>query len=196
MITAQELLRIMPHVDANKWIGPLINTMFEFYINSPRRQAAFLAQFAHESGEFRFLKELSPGTQYEDRVDLGNISQGDGVKYKGRGIAQITGRKNYGNCGKALGLNLLEKPELLEEPENAMRSAGWFWTVGAGLNLGYRAKQAGVPVGVNLNDLADAEDFEKITLAINGGLNGQEDRLAYWNKAKAVLYVDQTTETA
>ena len=186
----------MPHVDANKWIGPLINTLFEFDVISPRRQAAFLAQFAHESGEFRFLKELSPGTQYEDRTDLGNISKGDGAKFKGRGIAQITGRKNYGNCGNALGLNLLENPELLEEPENAMRSAGWFWTVGAGLNLGYRAKQSGVPVGVNLNDLADAEDFDKITLAINGGLNGQADRLAYWNKAKAVLYVDPTTETA
>ena len=188
MITAEQLRRIMPRVDAGRWLDPLINTLFEFDILTPKRQAAFLAQFAHESNEFNWLEERGTGEQYEGRVDLGNIHAGDGVKYKGHGIPQVTGRTNHLNCGKALGLDLVAMPELLLKPEYAMRAAGWFWTVGAGMNLGRAAKAAGIPAGVDLNDLADAEAFEKITLAINGGLNGQTERLAYWARAKSVLY--------
>ncbi len=188
MITREQLLAIMPRVDAVRWLDPLINTLFEFDILAPKREAAFLAQFAHESNEFNWLEERSTGEQYEGRVDLGNIHPGDGVKYKGHGIPQITGLTNHLNCGKALGLDLVAMPELLLKTETAMRAAGWFWTVGAGLNLGRAAKAARIPVGVNLNDLADAEDFDMITLAINGGYNGHAERRAYWEKAKAILY--------
>lgn len=188
MITRQQLQIIMPRVNADRWLDPLIRTMFEFEIIDPKRQAAFLAQIAHESGECRFVQEMATGKGYEGRFDLGNTEPGDGPRFKGRGLIQTTGRKNYHNTGKALGADLIAHPERLEEPELAARSAGWFWTVGAGMNLSAFARSGGVPDGVNLNDLADLEDFKRITMAINGGLNGYDERLAYWNRAKNALY--------
>lgn len=102
-------------------------------------------------------------------MDLGNTQAGDGSKYRGRGLIQITGRANYAACGESLGLNLITHPELLELPEYAAMSAAWFW------------KQNG------LNDLADRDQFNTITRRINGGLNGLQDRLDIWSRARAVL---------
>lgn len=184
-ITLEQLAQICPstpHARLELFVEPLNATFTEFEIDTTERQAAFLAQVAHESAGFKALRELASGDAYEPpsrlAAHLGNTEPGDGRRFKGRGLVQVTGRKNYGFCAVALELPLLEQPELLEEPLNACRSAGWFWTTGAGMNLGSAARAHGIPIGVNLNDIADAGDFEGITLAINGGLNGQDDRVA------------------
>ena len=149
---------------------PLLDITFDkFQINTPLRICHFLAQVGHESGQFRYLKELASGEAYEGRLDLGNTSLGDGVLYKGRGLIQITGKHNYVLCGLALDLPLLEKPELLEEPLNSCLSAGWFWN------------------NKNLNSLADVDDLLKITKLINGGYNGLEDREKLLSRAKGVF---------
>lgn len=177
MITKEQLKAIIPNAGSRVgvFIGPLNEAMDEFQINTPERIAAFLAQIAHESGSLRYTCELASGRAYEGRADLGNTDQGDGMRFKGRGLIQITGRANYASCSLALygdkGL-LLRTPALLETPEPACRSAGWFW------------KSHG------LNELADAGEFEKITRRINGGLNGQPERLDFYNVAKLVLEID------
>lgn len=153
-----------PHLEA---------AMEEFEINTVPRQAAFLAQIGHESGGLHYTKEIWGPTptqeRYEGRADLGNTQPGDGSKFRGRGLIQMTGRANYDKVGDALGLPLIDHPELLETPANAARSAAWFWQ------------------SHGLNELADAGEFERITRRINGGLNGQEDRLALWDRAQEVL---------
>lgn len=177
------------------FLDPLNETFEEFAIDSLERQAAFLAQVAHESNGFLWMREIwgpTPAQKaYEapsrKALELGNTQIGDGFRFRGRGLIQITGRANYAACGVALGLALEETPELLEEPPAATRSAGWFWTVGAGFRLSAAAKYHGIPVGVNLNELADRGDFKGITLAINGGLNGQDNRLALWQDARGAL---------
>jgi putative chitinase len=143
----------------------LERTFEEFQINTPQRLRMFLAQIGHESGQLRYTEELASGRAYEGRHDLGNVSSGDGVRYKGRGLIQITGRHNYAACGAGLGLALLDTPELLEEPENACRSAGWYWN------------------SRNLNSLADKGMFKTITRRINGGLNGYADRYKLYERA-------------
>jgi len=170
-MTNDELVEIMPYAfeRAAKFVDPLNATMAEFDITTPLRQAAFVAQIGHESGQFRYVKETASGDAYEGRADLGNNVPGDGVLFKGRGLIQITGRTNYADLCLALNIDCLDHPEILEQPENACRSAGWYW------------KTRG------LNQLADVQDFERITRRINGGLNGQEDRLALYAKAKQVL---------
>jgi putative chitinase len=147
--------------------------MHEFEINTPVRQAAFLAQVGHESGGLHWMVELWDPTpaqrRYETRYDLGNTAPGDGYKYRGRGLIQLTGRGNYKRAGDALGVDLVEHPELLGEPGLACRSAGWFWR------------------SHGCNELADAGKFEAITKVINGGLNGYPERLGLWERAKEVL---------
>lgn len=171
MITADQLRKIMPHAKtkADLFVGPLNAAMEEFGINTPTRQAAFLAQIGHESGQFRYVRELASGAAYEGRKDLGNNQPGDGVRFRGRGLIQITGRANYIKCMMALDIDCVEHPELLEEPINATRSAAWFW------------KSHG------LNELADAGDQVKVTRRINGGINGLADRLALFERATEVL---------
>jgi putative chitinase len=171
MITVEQLTNIMPFARAKAplFIGPLNSAMVKYEINTPARQASFLSQIGHESGQFRYVRELASGAAYEGRKDLGNTQPGDGVRYKGRGLIQITGRANYATCGAALGLDLIADPELLELPQNACDSAAWFW------------KSRG------LNELADNEDQVKITRRINGGLNGIADRLALFGRALEVL---------
>ena len=171
MITLDELKRIMPHAGARAdyFLEPLNDAMQEFEINSNVREAAFLSQIAHESGSLRYVKEIASGDAYEGRQDLGNTVDGDGRRFKGRGLIQITGRTNYAQCGAGLGLDLLAYPELLEETANACRSAAWFW------------KSRG------LNELADKGDFKLITKRINGGYNGYQDRLSYYERAQQVL---------
>jgi putative chitinase len=145
----------------------------DFSITTPTRMAAFLAQVGHESGGLHWLTELWGPTaaqiRYEGRIDLGNTQPGDGFKFRGRGLIQITGRSNYKSAGLALATDFITEPELLAEPEYAVRSAMWFWQ------------------SHGLNELADKDQFEKITRMINGGLNGEEQRLVLWDQAKAAL---------
>lgn len=152
--------RFLPHLN---------DTMSEFEINTPQRIRMFLAQIGHESGQLRYVQELASGKAYEGRKDLGNTSPGDGVRYKGRGLIQITGKYNYGLLSLGLGLPLLEKPELLQEDVNACRSAGWFWN-----------KR-------NLNALADQGKFQEVTKKINGGLNGYADRYKLYQRAFEIV---------
>lgn len=147
-----------------------LNTaMLERGIDNPARQAAFLAQVCHESGSLKFTLELASGKDYEFSTRLGNVHEGDGVKYKGRGLLQITGRTNYEACGFALGRNLLADPDYLETPMGASRSAAWFWQ-----NRG-------------LNELADQGLFGTITKKINGGFNGLDDRIKHYVRCRKAL---------
>ena len=191
MISADDLLKLAPGAGNRRaaLFAPLLSaTMDEFEINTGPRECAFLAQVLHESGQLYYLRELASGNAYENRADLGNTQAGDGPRFKGRGLIQITGRANYAACGAALNLDLIGQPEILEQPEPGTRSAGWFWTVGAGLRLSHAARTRLGPV-TNLNEVADKGDFVGITMAINGGTNGLASRQAYYDRAQAVLGV-------
>ena len=174
-ITEQQLLRILPNAgrQAGVFVSVLNTAMSKYGIVTVPRIAAFIAQVGHESGQLRHVREIwGPTAQqagYEGRADLGNTVKGDGSKYRGRGLIQITGRANYAACGEALALDLVNHPELLEQPQHASMSAAWFW------------KMKG------LNDLAERGQFLTITRRINGGLNGIDDRLELWKKAQVVL---------
>ena len=174
-ITEQQLLQILPNAGRQAGVFvPALNTAMNRYgiVGTPRA-AAFVAQVGHESGQLHYVREIwGPTAQqagYEGRADLGNTVKGDGSKYRGRGLIQITGRANYAACGEALGLDLLSKPELLELPQHAAMSAAWFWSM------------------KGLNTPADQGQFVKITRRINGGLTGQTDRQALYDKALEVL---------
>lgn len=174
-ITKSQLSLIAPTIrepNLSIYTDALNATMETYDISTPSQQCMFLAQVMHESGACRYVKELASGAAYEGRKDLGNIYKGDGFKFKGRGLIQITGRANYTKLGEAFGLDLITHPETLEKPEWAARSAGWFW--------GSR----------RLNDTAitntDAA-FLIVTKRINGGTNGLDDRVAYWKRAKKVF---------
>lgn len=156
-----------------QFIGPLVEAMNRFGIDTTARAAAFLAQIMHESGRLRYTIELASGEAYEGRRDLGNLHKGDGRRFRGRGLIQITGRANYRDCSMALygDERLLITPELLEQPDGAAMSAAWYWS------------------SRNLNALADAGQFGLITRRINGGMNGIADRLAHYDKARELLEV-------
>ncbi|GLK88330.1 glycoside hydrolase family 19 protein [Pseudomonas turukhanskensis] len=174
-LTLQQLLLILPGARKapNAIIDALNAAMVRYRIDSPVRAAAFLAQVGHESGQLRYLREIWGPTpaqaRYEGRQDLGNTQPGDGKRFMGRGLIQVTGRANYQKAGAALGLPLEDQPELLEQPVHAAMSAAWFWQTHG------------------LNELADAGQFQTITRRINGGLNGQAERVALWETAKRVL---------
>lgn len=187
--------------DIVKFATPLAEACAEWGIDTPLRLAAFLAQIAHESGQLRTVVEnlnysaeallrVFPrhfdATQatayarqperigskvYANRMGNGDEASGDGWRYRGRGLIQVTGKANYAACGTALGLDLIAQPELLEQPSPAARSAGWFWHRNG------------------LNRQADARDIETITRRINGGLTGLEDRKAHYTRACAALEV-------
>ncbi|EKG39139.1 glycoside hydrolase family 19 protein [Pseudomonas syringae] len=178
-ITVQQLLQILPNASSRAGVFvPVLNVaMSKYAIVTKLRIAAFLAQVGHESGQLRYLRELGSDA-YLEKYDtgrlaerLGNTSEddGDGQLYRGRGLIQITGRDNYAACAEALGLDLLEHPELLELPEHAAMSAAWFW---------HRA---------GLNTFADKSDFLTITKRINGGTNGLAERQALYARALKVL---------
>ena len=206
MITPAQMLIIMPHAGTNIALFslPLNAAMEEFAITTPRREAAFIAQIAHESGQLLRVKEnlnySTPGLLsifpryfneataesyarqpqriasrvYANRMGNGDEASGEGWKYKGRGLIQITGKNNYRACSEALFADsefLLEQPESLEQPDPACRSAGWFWMANG------------------LNELADAGKFREITKKINGGYNGLEEREMFWKRASGVLGV-------
>ena len=164
---------------AARWL-PHIERACQLYgIDNPKRLAAFLAQIGHESGRLRYVREIWGPTpaqaRYEGRADLGNNQPGDGKRFMGRGLIQITGRANYRAVTTGLWMqdkhapNFERMPELLELPAWAALSAGWYWH------------------SRNLSPLADAGRFEAITRKINGGLNGQADRVALYGAALSVL---------
>ena len=174
-ITAQQLLQILPNAGPVAGVFvPVLNTaMNRYQIIGTKRVAAFIAQIGHESGQLKYVKEIWGPTaaqaRYEGRKDLGNTVAGDGPKYRGRGLIQITGRANYMACGEGLGLDLIKLPELLERPQHACMSAAWFWAT------------------KGLSTLADAGQFDKITQRINGGQNGAADRQSLYARALKVL---------
>ena len=164
---------------ANKFATALNETCQLFHINTPARLAAFLAQIGHESGGLRYVAEgwgpTEAQSRYDGRKDLGNTEPGDGFRFKGRGLIQTTGRYNYGAVTKGLRAmrsdtpDFVAQPEMLEQLPWAALSAGWYWD------------------NKKLNALADAGQFEAITRKINGGLNGQADRLKRYAKAQQAL---------
>lgn len=172
-----------------EWVEPLNETFAKYEINTPKRQACFLGQCMHESGGFKFLKEnlnysakglvatwpsrfpnIEYASEYERKPEriankvysgrMGNTEEGDGAKYIGRGLIQLTGKDNYKAVTEALGVDLLANPHLLEEPRYAALSAGWYWNK------------------KGLNATADANDIETMTKRINGGSIGIADRQA------------------
>ncbi|CAI8810800.1 putative chitinase [Pseudomonas donghuensis] len=180
-ITAQQLLQILPNAgkQAGVFVPGLNAAMGKYAIITRLRMAAFIAQIGHESGQLRYVRELG-GDIYLAKYDTGRLAQrlgntpeadGDGQKYRGRGLIQVTGRANYEACSEALfgDSRLLATPELLEQPVYAAMSAGWFW------------QRAG------LNSLADKGDFLAITKKINGGTNGLADREELYERALKVL---------
>lgn len=180
MLTETQLQQIMPRLAAAKlplYLPHLNRAMQAYGVDTMPRTAAFIAQLAHESGEFRWMEEIwgptDPQRRYEPpgtlAARLGNTQPGDGKRFKGRGPIQITGRFNYAKYGTLLGVDLAAQPELAATPEIAFATAGLYW------------KSNG------LNELADANDFIKITRRINGGTNGLADRQKYHARALQVL---------
>lgn len=187
----EELNVIMPRagIRANIYLEPLNIAMEEFGINTPLRQAAFLAQVAHESSQLRFTIELASGNAYNNRADLGNTDpqalaiafehgSTPGQWWKGHGLIQITGFYNHKSCGAALGIDLLHSPRLISaDPMLAARSAGWFWKT------------------FGLSPFADSQDFDGVSDLINrgrktsrvGDANGFTDRLEAYERAKLAL---------
>jgi putative chitinase len=181
-----------------KWLEPLQETFEKYQINTSKRQACFIGQTMHESGGYKHLVEnlnysaralmntwpsrfpdADTAEKYERNPSaiankvyggrMGNTEDGDGAKYIGRGLIQLTGKDNYKAFGEAIGEDLIANPELVEEPRYAALSAGWFWN-----------KRG-------LNALADAMDITTLTIRINGGKIGIDDRIAKINKALDVL---------
>jgi predicted chitinase len=191
MVTPEQLRAIMPGLSAKR-AGELLPfldaAMTEFAIATPARAAAFLAQLAHESGQFRFMEEIWGPTAAQQRYEpastlattLGNTDPGDGKRFKGRGPIQITGRANYRRFGDLLGIELVSDPARAAVPELAFRIAGLFWSK-KGLN--------------ELADRTSADAFREITRRINGGFNGLEDRRKFYTAACAVLGVAEAPST-
>jgi putative chitinase len=190
LITLEQLKTIVPYAGprAGVFLVPLNDAMDEFGIDTPARQAAFIAQLAHESGSFRYVSEIASGMAYDGRKDLGNTrpeaihiaaehGSTPGPWWKGHGLIQVTGYDNHLACGDALGLDLLHEPGLLEQPVYACRSAAWFWKKH------------------DLNKWADAGDFDGVSDVINrgrktakeGDANGYTDRLAFYQRATEAL---------
>lgn len=140
--------------------------------DSALRLCHFIGQTAHESGGFRYMQELGGQSyfkRYDGRKDLGNVRPGDGARYHGRGIIQLTGRANYRAYGLALGLDLEGDPDQVADPAVGLLVACHFW------------KSHG------LNELADADDITRITRKINGGVNGLVDRKNQTLRAKILI---------
>jgi len=184
---------------AEKYITALNAAMAEFEINTPARRAMFLAQCCHESGHFRavsenlnykadslsrvfpkYFRDVDPNDYakhpekianrvYSNRMGNGDEESGDGYRFRGRGLIQLTGKSNYTACSEDLEVDLLENPDYLTTPEGAARSAAWFWNAN------------------DLNKYADADDIVGCTKRVNGGTIGLEERTELYNEAKALF---------
>ena len=150
-------------------LGLAANIHFRTYgiLDNSLRLIHFLAQLAHESGNFKYMEEIASGAAYEGRKDLGNVMSGDGVKFKGRGPIQLTGRANYRRYGQQLGIDFENNPTIVAIPSVGLLVACKFWSDNG------------------LNALADQDDVLTITRRINGGTNGLEDRKAHLAKLKS-----------
>jgi putative chitinase len=181
-----------------KWLEPLDATFQKYDISTPKRQAAFIGQCTVESANFTHLQEnlnysaqrlmqvwpsrfpyiiaAEPYAHNPEKLAnfvyagrMGNLEDGDGYTYRGRGLIQLTGREMYAKCGNSLGIDLIDNPDLLLTPQYAALSAGWFWNK-HGLNL-----------------LADAQEYGTMTRRINGGTTALDERIAKITKALQVL---------
>lgn len=172
-LSSDKLAAIMPHAtpkNVARYFQPLVDAMPKYDITSNIRMAHFLAQIGHESGSLRFSEELASGEAYEGRADLGNTKPGDGKRFKGRGLIQLTGRANYQDYSNATGIDYIKGPSLLsKDPQVAVDVACWFW------------KTRG------LNALADANDVRAVTKRINGGFNGLDDRISFLLRARCLM---------
>ena len=203
MLTLEQLKKICPQTKESVLTGfvePLNTVCAKYEINTKERLAGFIAQVAHESGNFNFVKEnlnykaesltkvfpkyfhtLEEAKDYEhnqekiankiyaSRMGNGDTASGDGYKFRGRGLIQLTGKDNYTKLAHALGKSLDETVAYLETTAGAVESAAWFW------------KTHG------LNEIADAGDIVTMTKRINGGTIGLDDRKAHYNTALSVL---------
>jgi putative chitinase len=171
-ITVDLLNKLCPNGDEDVINGLAANLqkyLDQYEINTPLRIAHFLAQAAHETAGMDTLEEYASGSEYEGRDDLGNTEPGDGKRFKGRGIFQVTGRFNYRKYGKLIGVDLENNPELAAEPINSIKTACEYWN------------------DHSLSDYADEDDVVTITKRINGGTNGLSSRETYLKKAKTLL---------
>lgn len=185
--------------DLERFYQPLADAMDEFEIDSPQRMSMFLAQCCHESGHFRlvtenlnysidglrkifpkYFRDVNPANYarkpekianrvYGGRMGNGPESSGDGWRFRGRGLIQLTGKNNYVACSEGLETDLLKNPEYLETPEGAARSAAWFWW------------------NNDLNDWADKNDIVTCTRRINGGKIGLAERKELWEHSFEVF---------
>ena len=175
-ITLQQLRTAMPAAslaNCQKFLKPINDTMRKYCIETPLRQAHFLCQIAWESGQLKYTEEIASGAKYEGRKDLGNTQKGDGQRYKGRGLIQITGRANYKKYGIFIGKDREDMKQqnwlLLKEPTLAADSAGWFWFM------------------KGLNKRADRDEHTNITKIINGSTTTAPKRLPYLRNAKIAV---------
>jgi putative chitinase len=183
LISRDQLRACMPHAtkqNIDAFIDPLNEACEIYNIKSPERIAMFLAQLAHESGELRYTTELASGAAYDVgklAVALGNTPQddGDGERYKGRGLIQITGLGNYKKLSAELKTDFVSTPSFLCMPKWASLSAGWYWN------------------DRNLNFFADKQDIKTVTKKINGGYNGLTQRTAYWITARRAFGLPEIT---
>ncbi len=169
----EKLSVVMPRALPSRidlYFEPLVAGMKKYEITTPLRMAHFISQIAHETASFLYAEEIADGSAYEGRRDLGNTQPGDGKRFKGRGLIQLTGRANYTQYEKDSEVDCVANPErVASDPFVAVDVACWYWD-----------KR-------RINRLADADDVKAVTKAINGGYNGLDDRIAYLARAKAVL---------
>jgi putative chitinase len=212
----KKIMPSIPAASLESFTAALDAAMTKDMINTVTRASAFLAHLAHESGELRFWSELLnynadqllkmwpkrftkdtaiqyggkpekiANFVYANRNGNGDEASGDGWRYRGRSPIQITFKNAYKDAGAFIGVDLVADPEKAAEAEHGFKIASWFWVKGAGERMNDTAKKR-VPVGSNLNTIADIPDFEATTFAINGGLNGWDQRLKYYHKALEIL---------
>ena len=197
MVNKEQLKQL--HI-GEEWVDALNETFTRFDISNPARQAAFIGQASHESGNFKTLNEnlnyraetlmrvwpkrfptLEFAKQYEknprkiansvysNRMGNRDEASGDGYRFRGRGLFQLTGHSNYFHAGKALGEDFVMNPDLVATPRYATLTAAFFWQTH------------------KLNDYADARDYVTMTKRINGATIGLQDRIAHINHALSVL---------
>lgn len=159
-----------------------------YEIDTAREYGHFLAQACHETDHFKTLREYASGSAYEGRADLGNTQPGDGIRFRGRGIFQTTGRANYLQLGIKKGRRdlFINTPELLEQPEYAVWSACEFWKT-RGLTDVANHADTDVLKKKYRGNIIDVSPVEYISLTINGGYRGMEERKKFYALAQQVL---------